>query len=166
VFPDPQNLTYATVAKVLPTIGRGAELSEYRLNDAGTVYNLSLSHQFKARNRAVARLRRDAFAADPLVPSQNLLASATATFTIDFPTTGLFGAPALANSLTSSSAQYQYKVTICHKTHSAKNPWVQISVSNKSLPAHFAHGDFIVTTTTPCPPAAGPAAPTHGNKHK
>jgi hypothetical protein len=89
VFPDPQNLTYATVAKVLPTIGRGAELSEYRLNDAGTVYNLSLSHQFKARNRAVARLRRDAFAADPLVPSQNLLASATATFTIDFPTTGL-----------------------------------------------------------------------------
>jgi hypothetical protein len=78
----------------------------------------------------------------------------------------VFGAPALANSLTSSSAQYQYKVTVCHKTHSAKNPWVQISVSNKSLPAHLKHGDFIVTTTTPCPPATGPAAPTHGNKHQ
>jgi len=49
----------------------------------------------------VARLQRDAFASDPIVPTQNLLASMTATLTVDFPTTGLTAADAqnLANCL-------------------------------------------------------------------
>lgn len=98
---DPQTVTYATVAKNLPAIGRSENQSEYKLNDSGVVYDLILSHQFKARNRVVARLRRDAFSADPLVPTQNILASMTATLTIDFPTVGLTAtdAQALAKAL-------------------------------------------------------------------
>lgn len=89
MFADPQSVTYATVAKSLPRIDNGPGSSEYKLNDSGVVYDLVLSHQFKTRNRVVARLRRDSTIADPLVPTQNFLASATATFTIDFPRTGL-----------------------------------------------------------------------------
>jgi len=103
MFADPQTVTYATVAKSLPAVGRTNEASTYRLNDSGTIYNLSLSHQFKPRRtRAVARLQRDAFAADPLVPANSLLASMTATLTVDYPTVGLTAADAqnLANALT------------------------------------------------------------------
>jgi hypothetical protein len=53
-----------------------------------------------------------------------------------------------------SAAQYQYKVTICHKTKSAKNPQVTITVSSRALKAHLKHGD----TLGPC--VAPSAAPT------
>jgi hypothetical protein len=101
MFSDPQPITYSAVAKSLARIDSPPGASEYRLNDSGTVYDLILSHQFAKRNRAVARLRRDAFATDPLVPAQNILASATATFTADFPTTGLTATDAqlLGNAL-------------------------------------------------------------------
>lgn len=101
MFADPQTVTYSAVAKNLPAIGRTDQQSEYKLNDSGVVYDLIISHQFKARNRAVVRLRRDAYMADALVPAQNVLASMTATFTIDFPTTGYTAADAqnLGNAL-------------------------------------------------------------------
>jgi len=89
MFSDPQSVTYAAVAKSLPAIGRGESSSEYKLNDSGVVYDLTLSHQFAKRNRAVARLRRDSSVTDPLVPANSIPASMTATFTIDFPTAGL-----------------------------------------------------------------------------
>lgn len=101
MFSDPQSVTYATVAKSLPAVGRTDTQSEYKLNDSGVVYDLILSHQFKARNRVVARLKRDSFASDPIVPAQNILASMTATLTIDFPAVGLTptDAQALAKAL-------------------------------------------------------------------
>jgi hypothetical protein len=42
----------------------------------------------------------------------------------------------------------QYKVTICHHTHSWKHPWVQITINWHGAQAHLRHGD---TTTLPCP---------------
>jgi hypothetical protein len=68
---------------------------------------------------------------------------------------GVFGPPALAGSVSSkqsAASQYQYKITVCHKTHSKKHPWVQISVGSASWTAHKKHGDFLVTPSTPCPP--------------
>jgi hypothetical protein len=47
------------------------------------------------------------------------------------------------------AAQYPpSKVTICHHTHSQKNPFVTITVSERALPAHLGHGD----TVGPCGP--------------
>ena len=64
----------------------------------------------------------------------------------------IFGGPAFARSGDAASSQYeyssstQYKLTICHRTHSKKHPWVQITISSKAWPAHQRHGD----TTPPC----------------
>jgi len=102
MFADPQSVTYATVAKSLPAISRSDTQSEYKLFDTGgVVYDLILAHSFKTRNRAIIRLRRDAYASDPLVPANNVLASMTATLTVDYPTFGLTVTDAqnLANAL-------------------------------------------------------------------
>lgn len=52
------------------------------------------------------------------------------------------------SNISSAAAQYPpSKVTICHHTHSQKNPFVTINVSERALPAHLGHGD----TVGPCP---------------
>jgi hypothetical protein len=48
----------------------------------------------------------------------------------------------------SSAAQYQYKVTICHHTHSKTNPTVTITVSVRAWPAHQRHGDTFGACTS------------------
>lgn len=96
MFADPQSVTYSAVAKTLPAISRNDSSSVYQLNDAGVVYNLILTHQFGKRNRAIARLRRDSYSADPIIPAQNLLSSMTATLTVDFPIFGLLPTDAQA----------------------------------------------------------------------
>lgn len=98
---DPQSITYAAAAKSLPKIGGDSESSTYRLNDSGTTYTLVVSHAFKRRNRAVARLTRDSYVADPLVPANSIAAGMTGTLTLDFPTAGLLPSDvqSLANAL-------------------------------------------------------------------
>jgi hypothetical protein len=77
---------------------------------------------------------------------------------------GVFGAPALARSAAASSqyggsAEYQYKITICHHTHSKKHPMHTIKVSVNAWKAHQKHGD----TLGACPATvAAAAAAKHG----
>ena len=78
---------------------------------------------------------------------------------------GVFGAPALAKSASaaseykhSGSSQYQYKITICHRTHSKKHPFVQITVNAHAGKAHLGRRD----TLGPCPPVTPPVQPKHG----
>jgi hypothetical protein len=60
----------------------------------------------------------------------------------------VFGGVAFAKGLPSAS-EYQYgpsggqygKMTICHHTHSKKNPQVTITISANAWPAHQKHGD-------------------------
>jgi len=63
-----------------------------------------------------------------------------------------------------AASQYPKKVTVCHRTHSKKHPWVKIRISSRALKAHVGHhqGDFVVDEAHPCPPANTASAK---NKH-
>ena len=79
-----------------------------------------------------------------------------------------FGGVGLAkNSPSGSEYQYpganQYKVTICHHTHSKKHPMHTITVSANAVKAHLTkHHDTLGACPT-TPPAASTTAPKHGN---
>ena len=84
-----------------------------------------------------------------------------------------------ATTTTSTTVPASGKVTICHHTHSAKNPGVTITVDVHAWKAHQKHGDTVgacttttttsTTTTTPTTTttttASSPTttAATHGN---
>lgn len=71
----------------------------------------------------------------------------------------VFGSTGFAKGFAPASAQYQYagKVTVCHKTHSAKNPNVTITVGAKAAAKMIAAGR---ATAGPCPPSTTK----HGNQ--
>jgi hypothetical protein len=82
----------------------------------------------------------------------------------------VFGAPALARTASdgTAAAQYQYKVTVCHRTHSKKHPYVKISISIAAWNhAHSHHAGDILLGPSPqagsCPTTAPAAPTTHGN---
>ena len=60
-----------------------------------------------------------------------------------------------------ASLQYEKKVTICHRTHSKKHPFVTIRVSRQAVPAHLRHGD----TLGPCDKAVFPLCHKGKNGH-
>jgi hypothetical protein len=60
---------------------------------------------------------------------------------------GVFGGTGFAQS--GSPAQAQYKITICHHTHSKKHPTVTIRISNRAWAAHQKHGDTLGPCATP-----------------
>src|SRR5262249_27384474 len=62
------------------------------------------------------------------------------------------------------------KVTICHRTHSKKHPFVTITISISAVPAHMRHGDKMgacptVTTTTSSTTTTTSGSHGHGHGH-
>jgi len=57
----------------------------------------------------------------------------------------------LINAL-NASAHHSDKVTVCHKTDSNTNPWVEQTINANELQSHLANGDFLVNSDHPCPP--------------
>jgi ribosomal protein S14 len=57
------------------------------------------------------------------------------------------------------------KVTVCHRTHSKKHPWVKIRISRHALRAHLRHGDFVVDADHACPPPNALSAKKNHDKH-
>jgi hypothetical protein len=57
----------------------------------------------------------------------------------------------------SSAAQYQYKIKICHHTGSKKHPTVTISVSSSAWKAHQKHHDTLGACPPPAPATAAAA---------
>jgi hypothetical protein len=70
------------------------------------------------------------------------------------------GAAVSPSRTPAAASQYPKKVTICHHTHSKKNPFVTITVSRNALPAHLGHGD----TIGPCSASKGKKANTSHQK--
>ena len=63
----------------------------------------------------------------------------------------LMGIVAVAAIVQSAPAQKPTKTTICHRTSSAKKPYVKISVSTSVLKGHVAHSGDIIPAPAACP---------------
>ncbi len=79
------------------------------------------------------------------------------TYTVFAPPNGVFVAPMTVNAAggTSNSVDANSaggKITICHHTGSAKNPYVEITISTNGLNGHDKHpGDIIPAPAGGCP---------------
>jgi LPXTG-motif cell wall-anchored protein len=58
----------------------------------------------------------------------------------------------MSSSANASTINENYRVTLCHKTHSEKNPWVKQTVNANQVQSHLDNGDFLITENHPCPP--------------
>jgi hypothetical protein len=95
-------------------------------------------------------------------PNRRLIGAVVVTAFMLVPL-GVFGSSAIARTVSavgeyghghSGSSQYEYKVTLCHHTGSAKHPWHMITVSNRAVAAHLRHHDQL----PPCPTTQSPFA--------
>ena len=86
-----------------------------------------------------------------LVGSKFRLALGTAISIALIVPLAVFGGTGFAQG--TSAAAGQYKITICHHTHSKKHPSHTLRISIKAWPAHERHGD----TMGACPATAAKA---------
>jgi hypothetical protein len=70
----------------------------------------------------------------------------------------VFGGTGFAKQTPSAA---QYKITICHHTHSKKHPMVTITISNKAWKAHQRHGDTLGACPPPAKQKQGKSHPSH-----
>ena len=78
----------------------------------------------------------------------------------------IFGGSGFAKGLSSASAQYEYgKVTVCHKTHSAKNPHVTITISAQAAAKMIASGRATAGPCAASPNTPGNQSPGNSGKH-
>ena len=119
----------------------------------------------------------DAASAHPVKPAKKAAAAARPAAKATGSAKAAAAKKAAAKAKAKPSAARAGKTTICHRTRSAKNPYVRITVSNNALPAHRRHtgpNDIIPApasgcpgarggTTTPPPPRVQPTVRTQGN---
>jgi len=86
---DPQTLIVNANTLSVPAIGRGLDSSVYKLGTSVTNFTgectLTVSHQYKRRNRFVVRLDFNTNTADPFVPANYVRTSASVYVVIDVP---------------------------------------------------------------------------------
>lgn len=94
-YNDPQSVKDLNgTATSLPRTGSSQTTGEFR--SADQVYKLVVAHNRGKRTQHVARVEFADLVANPLVPNQNQVVSAAATFTVNVPLNGLSAAQALA----------------------------------------------------------------------
>lgn len=91
---DPQTITISTVAQPLARTGTGLLAGSFQ--HADSTYFLDITHQVGKRNRHLVRLTAVKTTADPLVPSNNVVVSASFSQTWDLPKQGFTAAEAKA----------------------------------------------------------------------
>jgi hypothetical protein len=85
-YSDPQSITFNAVATSFPRTGSSANAGKFTTADGQ--YTLSVSHAYGKRTRRVIRVDQTQVSADPLIPAQNLRASASVYLVVDAPTFG------------------------------------------------------------------------------
>lgn len=88
MFSEPQTVTVNAVAKNLPRVSFGDRSGTFLVDDAGTVYQLRISHAIGKRNRRTVRLDTTKTAADPLLDGVSRQYSMSAYLVIDHPLVG------------------------------------------------------------------------------
>lgn len=86
MFPDPQSVTVATVAKSMPRVG--SSLNAGKFTDPTREYTLSVNQSNGRRNQARVRLDNSKIIVDPLASDRNLPVSMSVYLVVDTPLTG------------------------------------------------------------------------------
>jgi cytoskeletal protein RodZ len=86
----------------------------------------------------------------PAALLQTTSTTTTTTPTTTSTSTSTSTSTTTSTTTTTTTTTTSKKVTICHRTHSKKKPYVKIRVSVNALTAHLRHGD-ILAGAGPCP---------------
>lgn len=86
MFPDPQSVTIAGTAVSLPRVSSNQNGGTFRSND--NYVTESVSHQYGNRTRRMFRIDHSKIVPDPLMSTQNNLASMSFYIVADVPKTG------------------------------------------------------------------------------
>lgn len=85
-FADPQSVTINAVAQSLPRVSSGVNAGRFSKDDGNVI--LEVSHNYGKRTRRALKLTHAKIAADPLISSQSIRYSMSATLVVDHPITG------------------------------------------------------------------------------